>query len=92
MMLLEHDAKVLLASLGVPVPKGHLVEHEGAFSVSQTVSDSGLGFPYFVKAQVPVGGRGKAGGVLSVENSEQAQLALVRLLGSKLKGHQIVRG
>jgi succinyl-CoA synthetase beta subunit len=89
MMLLEHDAKVLLASLGVPVPKGHLVEHQGAVSVSQSVSDSGLGFPYFVKAQVPVGGRGKAGGVLRVENSEQAQLALVRLLGSKLKGHQI---
>ena len=56
MYLLEHDAKTLLGAAGVPVPPGCLVETVEALA--------GVALPpgpWVVKAQVPVGGRGKAG-------------------------------
>lgn len=56
MLLLEHDAKVLLGARGLNVPDGVLAE---AGLVPKPAGDG----PWVVKAQVPVGGRGKAGGV-----------------------------
>src|ERR1700754_4798548 len=54
MMLLEHGAKTLLGELGLPIPPGTLVRRGDALPlVTEGV----------VKAQVPVGGRGKAGGI-----------------------------
>jgi len=81
MMLLEHDAKVLLSKFGVPIPFGFLTEHADIALTS--------GMPCFIKAQVPVGGRGKAGGVVLVNSVEEANRELKRLLGNKLKGHQV---
>ena len=51
MMLLEHDAKMLLAQDGVPVPHGFLASTAAPAAVSAA--------PCMVKAQVPIGGRGK---------------------------------
>ena len=42
-----------------------------------------------VKAQVPVGGRGKAGGVVRCVSARDVAAAAGRLLGSRLKGHQV---
>jgi succinyl-CoA synthetase beta subunit len=42
-----------------------------------------------VKAQVPVGGRGKAGGVVRCASRQDVAAAVTRLLGSRLKGHQV---
>src|SRR5579875_3403736 len=79
--MLEHDAKVLLAELGVPVPYGVLCK---------TAVDA-LSFPgpYVVKAQVPVSGRGKAGGIRPADSPAQATEALTALLGTTLKGHRV---
>ena len=45
--------------------------------------------PWMVKAQVPVGGRGKAGGVVRCASSDEVAAAVQRMLGSRLKGHQV---
>ena len=80
-MLLEHDAKALLAASGVPVPEGILAESPDA-----EVAFPG---PWIVKAQVPAGGRGKAGGIVAVETPAALRAALERLIGSTLKGHSV---
>ncbi|MEX2642723.1 MAG: ATP-grasp domain-containing protein, partial [Acetobacterales bacterium] len=57
MFLLEHDGKTLLAARGVPVPEGVLVATDATDLPPLPPG------PWMVKAQVPAGGRGKAGGV-----------------------------
>ena len=81
MMLLEHDAKMLLGQFGVPVPEGVLV--------ADAAAASSVSYPCFVKAQVPVGGRGKAGGIVRVESEEELRAALGRLVGSRIRGHRV---
>ncbi|MDH5748415.1 MAG: hypothetical protein OEY85_03800 [Rhodospirillales bacterium] len=60
MLLLEHDAKTLLAEHGIPVPDGFIVK-KGA-----PVPEPSCPPPWMVKAQVPVGGRGKSGAIKKV--------------------------
>jgi len=81
MMWLEHDAKELLAKVGVPVPPGVLV----------TSSDTApqLTLPLMVKAQATVGGRGKAGGIRRAETADELRRALSDLTGMTIKGHKI---
>ncbi len=79
MMLLEHDAKQLLAELGLPIPHGQLVRTGEA-----TSAPSGA-----VKAQVPVGGRGKAGGIKIARNAAQIRTALDSILGMTIRGHKV---
>lgn len=81
MMLLEHDAKTVLAEHGVPVPQG--------FLTSSVSDEPPFDFPWVVKAQVPVGGRGKAGGIVVARNRDEYDKALERLLGSVLLGHRV---
>lgn len=59
MLLIEADGKALFADHGIPVPVGRVVDDVAAIQLS------GAG-PWMVKAQVPVGGRGKAGGIDAV--------------------------
>jgi succinyl-CoA synthetase beta subunit len=84
MMLLEHDAKELLATDGIPVPTGILA---AAADVAMPVS---LAAPWMVKAQIPVGGRGKAGGIKRAETAAELRHGLGELLGKTLK-NQMVR-
>ena len=59
MKIHEYQGKEVLASYGVPVPKGRV-----AFSPEEAVAAGReLGFPVVVKAQIHAGGRGKGGGV-----------------------------
>jgi succinyl-CoA synthetase beta subunit len=81
MLLLEHDAKELLAAHGIPVAAGVLWD-DGA--------DLPAG-PWVVKAQVPVGGRGKAGGIRMAGSAAEVREHAQALLGSELRGH-VVRG
>ncbi len=81
MMLLEHDAKSLLAQDGIPIPGGFLASTAG--------SAAARALPCMVKAQVPVGGRGKAGGIRRAETIAQQQGALVQLLGMTIRGHTV---
>lgn len=81
MMLVEADGKALFADYGIPVPVGVLVT--GA--VPALAGDG----PWMVKAQVPVGGRGKAGGVVRCGSREEVVAAVGGMLGTRLKGHQV---
>ncbi|MFQ5936607.1 MAG: ADP-forming succinate--CoA ligase subunit beta [Acidiferrobacterales bacterium] len=82
----EHAAKPLLSEAGIATPKG---------IVASTVDDAtqaaqALG-PAVIKAQVPAGKRGKAGGVRVVSNPEQAKAAAEDILGMEISGHRVER-
>jgi succinyl-CoA synthetase beta subunit len=81
-LLIEADGKALFAEHGIPVPAGVLVT-DGA-----PAAPPGPG-PWMVKAQVPVGGRGKAGGVVACASGADATAAVARMLGQRLKGHKV---
>ena len=85
MLLPEHVAKSLLASLGVPVPRGSVARtpHE-ARSIA-----SSLGVPVVVKAQVPAIARSRAGGVIFAETPEEAEEVAERMLRSTLLGFKV---
>ena len=75
MRLLEHEAKGILRGSGLEVPRGVLVRQPT--ELEQALST--ISFPAMVKAQVPVGGRGRAGVVIRVETRELVGLAPERL-------------
>ena len=83
MMLLEHDAKELLAADGVPVPMGML-----ATTVDMELPAS-LDAPWMVKAQIPIGGRGKAGGIKRADTVIELRQRLGELLGKTVKGQTV---
>jgi succinyl-CoA synthetase beta subunit len=80
--LLEYQGKQLFARHGVPVPSG-----KPARSVEQAVAAAEeIGYPCVVKAQVQIGGRGKAGGIKVANNREQAQEHATAILGMDIRG------
>lgn len=82
MLLIEADGKALLAMHGVEVP-------DAVLASDAAIADlPGVG-PWMVKAQVPVGGRGKAGGVVRCDTRQDVVAAVQRMLGGRLKGHQV---
>jgi len=85
MDLLEYQGKQLFAKRGVPVPDGR-----PAKTVDEALSAAdGLGYPVVVKAQVLIGGRGKAGGIkLAADRAEVEQHANA-ILGMDIKGHTV---
>ncbi len=81
MLLIEADGKALLQAAGIATPHGVV-----AAELAPKLKIPG---PWIVKAQVPVGGRGKAGGVVRCETEADVNTALKRLIGATIKGHQI---
>jgi succinyl-CoA synthetase beta subunit len=87
MKLHEYQAKGVFADAGVPTPKSAL-----AATVEEAVAAAGtVGYPCAVKAQVQVGGRGKAGGIELVEDEAELREAADRILGMDLKGLHVDR-
>jgi succinyl-CoA synthetase beta subunit len=83
MDLLEYQGKQLFAEFNVPVPVG-----KPATTVDQAVAAANdIGFPAVVKAQVQVGGRGKAGGIKVANNQDEAREYADAILGMDIKGH-----
>jgi succinyl-CoA synthetase beta subunit len=82
MDLLEYQGKQLFARHGVPVPRGGY-----ATTVDEAVgvADS-LGYPVVVKAQVLIGGRGKAGGIKVAQDAAEARTHAEAILGLDIKG------
>jgi succinyl-CoA synthetase beta subunit/citryl-CoA synthetase large subunit len=80
MRLIEYEAKALLKGFNIPVPAGRL--HRSGEGVK-------IDKPSVLKAQIPVGGRGKSGGIAFVSSSEQASQELSRLLSSSLRGYPV---
>jgi len=82
MKLLEYEAKRILAKYGVPTPKGEL-----ATNITQAREIAlKLNPPLAVKAQVPVAGRGKAGGILFADSTADVEKAVEKLLGMQIRG------
>ncbi|MDA1349154.1 MAG: ADP-forming succinate--CoA ligase subunit beta [Chloroflexi bacterium] len=80
----EYQAKELLASYGIPVPKGGVASTpaEARLAAEQ------VGGRLVVKAQVHAGGRGKAGGIKLVSSPDEAEEAARSLLGTRLVTYQ----
>jgi len=87
MKLHEYQAKQVFADAGIPTPAAELAE-----SVDEVLAAAeDIGYPVAVKAQVQVGGRGKAGGIKLVENEDEAREAAEDILGMDLKGIHVDR-
>ena len=85
MRLHEYQAKQLFADAGVSTPASTLAE-----TVDEAVTAAeDIGYPVAIKAQVHVGGRGKAGGILLVDDAEEAREAADSILGMDLKGFRV---
>jgi succinyl-CoA synthetase beta subunit len=82
MDLLEHQGKQLFAKHGIPVPTG-----EVAAAVDEAVAAAErIGYPSAVKAQVLIGGRGKAGGIKIAAHAEEARAHAEAILGMDIVG------
>ncbi len=82
MYLLEHDAKQLLANLGVPVPQGCLLTDP------QQSADLPPG-PWIVKGQIAAGGRGKAGLIQKASTPADVRNKTGDIIGRQAKGHTV---
>jgi succinyl-CoA synthetase beta subunit len=81
--LFEYQARDLLAAHGVPVLPGGVAETpDQAEAIAREIGQTVV-----VKAQVKVGGRGKAGGVKLADNAEDARARAQDILGLDIKGH-----
>ena len=84
MKLLEYQAKEVLASLGVAIPPG-----EVARTADEAAAACARLGPVAVKAQVPVGGRGKAGGIKLARTPDDARAAADQIIGMDIKGFKV---
>jgi succinyl-CoA synthetase beta subunit len=79
----EYQAKQILAEYDVPIPKGQVARSvEEALAVAGDIGS----WPVVVKAQVHVGGRGKAGGVKLARSTDEVKAAAQAILGMKIRG------
>lgn len=82
MKIHEYQAKDIFAAAGIPVPPGAVATSPvQAYQIAAEINR-----PVMVKAQVHVGGRGKAGGVKFAEDAEQAKVLASSILGMDIKG------
>jgi succinyl-CoA synthetase beta subunit len=80
----EYQGKSVLASFGVPVPRGKV-----AYTAAEAVEAAKeLGLPVVVKAQIHAGGRGKGGGVKLAKTAADVETIAKAMLGMTLKTHQ----
>lgn len=85
MDLLEYQGKQFFASFDIPVSPG-----EAVTTVDDAVAAAErIGYPVVIKAQVHVGGRGKAGGVKLAANAEEAREHAGNIIGLDIKGHVV---
>jgi succinyl-CoA synthetase beta subunit len=82
MKIHEYQAKEILARYGIPVQPGRIATTPGE---AEAIARD-FGVPVVIKAQVYVGGRGKAGGIQFGDTPEQAREAAARVLGMDIKG------
>ena len=85
MDLLEYQGKQLFARHDIPVPDGrHARTVEEAVAAAKEI-----GFPCVVKAQVKIGGRGKAGGIKVAQDEDEARAAADAILGMDIRGFTV---
>ena len=87
MDLFEYQGKQYFARYDIPVSAGDV-----AVTVDEAVATAEkAGYPVVVKAQVQVGGRGKAGGIKLAANADEVRLHAGNILGMDIKGHVVKR-
>jgi succinyl-CoA synthetase beta subunit len=85
MDLYEYQGKQFFASYGIPVSPG-----EAVTTVDDAVAAAErIGYPVVVKAQVQVGGRGKAGGIKLANDADETRTHASNILGMDIKGHVV---
>jgi succinyl-CoA synthetase beta subunit len=85
MDLLEYQGKQLFRKHGVPTPEGrHAASVEEAVEAAEA-----LGYPVVVKAQVQIGGRGKAGGIKLARDRAEAEAHAGAILGMDIRGFTV---
>jgi len=85
--LFEYQGKQYFARFGIPVSPGGV-----ATTVDEAVAQAdAAGYPVVIKAQVQVGGRGKAGGIKLANDAAEARQHASNILGMDIKGHVVKR-
>ncbi len=85
MDLYEYQGKQFFARYGIPVSPGEAVTTvDDAVAVAERI-----GYPVVVKAQVQVGGRGKAGGIKLASDADETRTHASNILGMDIKGHTV---
>ena len=85
MKLHEYQAKQIFARYGLPVQRGVVIERP------EQVAALDLRYPVVIKAQVLVGGRGKAGGIKVAKTPPEAEAQARAILGMEIKGERVLR-
>jgi len=87
MDLFEYQGKQYFARYGIPVSAGDVTETvDGAVAIAESI-----GYPVVIKAQVQVGGRGKAGGIQLANDATAVRTHASNILGMDIKGHVVKR-
>ncbi len=84
MNLFEYQGKDLYKKYSITTPKSIFIK-----SISDVTENHGLSYPLVVKAQVQVGGRGKAGGIKVAKNHQELEEHIDAILGMDIKGHKV---
>jgi succinyl-CoA synthetase beta subunit len=85
--LFEYQGKQYFARFGIPVSAGGVAD-----TVDEAVAEAAkAGYPVVVKAQVQVGGRGKAGGIKLANDEDEVRQHAGNILGMDIKGHVVKR-
>jgi succinyl-CoA synthetase beta subunit len=85
--LFEYQGKQFFARYGIPVSPGDVADTvDDAVAVAER-----LGYPVVVKAQVQVGGRGKAGGIKLAGSADEVRTHAGNILGMDIRGHTVHR-
>lgn len=74
MKLLEYEAKAILNEAGIPVPQSYIAHGKPEF------------LPAVIKSQVPVGGRGKAGGIVVIKTNDEYASTVKKITSLEIKG------
>lgn len=85
MKIHEYQAKMIFKDFGIPVPEGEVASTPNeAYNIAKRLSK-----PVVVKAQVLVGGRGKAGGIKFANTPNEAKKVASEVLRMKIKGIKV---
>lgn len=84
MRLLEYQVKELFVEFGIKVPPSR-----SSTDIQKARKDAEeIGYPFVIKAQVPVGGRGKAGGIQKCNNADELEIKYPQVLEMSIKGEK----